>query len=53
MPTGSYTFFRGKGILNGKVVNAGTNASHTKGKIMFQSEGAEIFFRKIEMKPLK
>lgn len=40
-------------VLNGKVVNAGTNASHTKGKIIFQSEGAELFFRKIEMKPVK
>ena len=40
-------------ILNGKVVNAGTKSSHTKGKILFQSEGAEVFFRKIELKPLK
>ena len=40
-------------ILNGKVVNAGTKASHTKGKILFQSEGAEVFFRKIDLKPLK
>ena len=40
-------------ILNGIVVNAGTKASHTKGKILFQSEGAEVFFRKIELLPLK
>lgn len=40
-------------ILNGTVVNAGTNASHTRGKILFQSEGAEVFFRKIELLPLK
>src|SRR5438067_2070334 len=40
-------------ILNGKVVNRGTNSSHTKGKILFQSEGAEVFFRKIELLPLK
>lgn len=39
-------------ILNGKVVNAGTESSHTKGKILFQSEGAEIFFRKIELRPI-
>jgi len=39
-------------ILNGKVVNKGTKASHTKGKILFQSEGAELFFRKIDLKPL-
>lgn len=40
-------------ILNGKVVNEGYNASHTKGKILFQSEGAEVFFRRIELQPLK
>jgi hypothetical protein len=40
-------------ILNGKVVNAGFNASHTKGKILFQSEGAEVFFRRIELLPVK
>ncbi len=40
-------------IVNGKVVNVGTGASLTKGKIIFQSEGAEIFFRKIELTPLK
>jgi hypothetical protein len=39
-------------ILNGVVVNEGTGASHTKGKILFQSEGAEVFFRKIELRPL-
>jgi hypothetical protein len=40
-------------ILNGKVVNEGTKASHTRGKILFQSEGAEVFFRTIELLPLK
>lgn len=40
-------------ILNGKVVNAGTKASHRRGKILFQSEGAEVFFRKIELRPVK
>jgi hypothetical protein len=40
-------------ILNGVVVNAGTNSTHTKGKILFQSEGAEVFFRRIELLPLK
>jgi hypothetical protein len=40
-------------ILNGKVVNAGTKSSHTKGKILFQSEGAEVYFRRIELLPLK
>ena len=38
-------------VLNGKVVNAGTRASHTRGKILFQSEGAEIHFRKIDLEP--
>lgn len=40
-------------ILNGTIVNVGTKASHTKGKILFQSEGAEVFFRRIDLKPLK
>ena len=39
-------------ILNGYVVNVGTESSLTEGKIQFQSEGAEIFFRKIEVRPL-
>jgi hypothetical protein len=39
-------------ILNGVVVNAGINSSHTRGKILFQSEGAEVFFRRIELLPL-
>jgi hypothetical protein len=40
-------------ILNGTTVNVGTNSSHTKGKILFQSEGAEVFFRRIDLLPLK
>jgi hypothetical protein len=39
-------------IVNGKVVNEGTKSSLTKGKILFQSEGAEIYFRRIELKQL-
>jgi hypothetical protein len=39
-------------IVNGLVVNAATGSSLTKGKILFQSEGAEIFFRKIEIRPI-
>jgi hypothetical protein len=38
--------------LNGVAVNAGTNASLTKGRILLQSEGAELFFRKVELRPL-
>jgi hypothetical protein len=39
-------------IVNGYVVNIGTKSSLIKGKIIFQSEGAEIYFRKIEIRPL-
>ena len=39
-------------IVNGVVVNVGTKSSHTQGKIQFQSEGAEIIFRTIEIRPL-
>ena len=40
-------------ILNGKVVNAGRNCRPARGKILFQSEGAEVYFRQIDLKPLK
>jgi hypothetical protein len=40
-------------ILNGKVVNAGKGSNHTRGKLLFQSEGAEVFFRKIDLRPLR
>lgn len=40
-------------IVNGQVVNEGTKSSLTRGKIIFQSEGAELYFRKIELTPLK
>jgi hypothetical protein len=40
-------------ILNDKTVNAATKLSVTKGKILIQSEGAEVFFRKIELRPIK
>ncbi|GAC1472590.1 MAG: DUF1080 domain-containing protein [Isosphaeraceae bacterium] len=36
-------------IVNGVVVNEGTHASETRGKIVLQSEGAEVFFRNIEL----
>lgn len=39
--------------VNGKLVNAGTESSWTEGKIMIQSEGAEIYFRKIDLEPLR
>ncbi len=41
-----------KNILNGKAVNYGTNSSHTFGKIQLQSEGAEIWIRRVELQPI-
>lgn len=38
--------------LNGVVVNVGTAPSYTRGKIIVQSEGAELFVRRIELQPL-
>jgi hypothetical protein len=38
--------------VNGKVVNEGTGAKPSRGRILFQSEGAELFFRNIELRPL-
>jgi hypothetical protein len=39
--------------VNGKLVNRGTRSSLTKGRILLQSEGAEIYFRKVELTPLR
>ena len=39
-------------FVNGKRVNQASQLSNTEGKLIFQSEGAEIFFRKIELHPL-
>lgn len=39
--------------LNGARVNEGKNGSFTIGKILVQSEGAELFFRRIELQPLE
>ena len=39
-------------FLNGILVNKATNVKPDKGRIQFQSESAEIFFRKIELTPL-
>jgi hypothetical protein len=38
--------------VNGKLVNAATDSSFTGGRIMLQSEGAEIYFRRIDLEPL-
>ena len=45
---GDVTYF-----VNGVKVMEGRNGSFTWGKLLFQSEGAEIFFRLIELHPLK
>ena len=39
-------------IVNGRVVNHGTDASQWAGKIQIQSEGAEILIRKVEIGPV-
>ncbi|MBK5271636.1 MAG: DUF1080 domain-containing protein [Bacteroidia bacterium] len=39
-------------IVNGKVVNEGEEPSLSEGKILIQSEGAEIYYRKIEIAKL-
>lgn len=39
--------------LNGKLVNEGVHPFPTEGKIVFQSEGAELFFRNITLYPLE
>ncbi|MSU72719.1 MAG: DUF1080 domain-containing protein [Opitutus sp.] len=39
-------------FLNGTKILEATNGSLTHGRLLFQSEGAEIFFRRIELHPL-
>ena len=39
-------------MLNGEVVLRLTGASPSEGKIIVQSEGAEMYVRKIELRPL-
>ena len=39
-------------IINGEIVNRGTDASETKGRILLQSEGAEVFYRNVDLHPL-
>ncbi len=38
--------------VNGDLVNHGTKATATKGKIALQAEGSEVEFRKVELTPL-
>ena len=60
MPTGQWNRVevianRGKitYIVNGKIVNEGEEPNVSEGKILIQSEGAEIYYRKIEIAELK
>jgi hypothetical protein len=39
-------------MVNGVIVNKGRGSSLTGGKILVQSEGAEIYVRRIELRPL-
>jgi hypothetical protein len=39
-------------VINGQLVNEGSEAELTKGKILLQSEGAEIHFKDVMLKPL-
>ena len=39
-------------IVNGVVVNEAANVSLRSGRILIQSEGAEIYYRKIDIKEL-
>lgn len=39
-------------FVNGTRVNQASKLSHQSGRLIFQSEGAEIFFRRIELHPL-
>jgi hypothetical protein len=38
--------------VNHKLVNEGTGCSLIKGRILFQSEGAEVYFKTMELRPL-
>ena len=40
-------------FVNGKLSILGTNANTTKGKILFQCEGSEVYFRKMKIAMLK
>ena len=40
-------------LLNGVKVNEGRDGSFKEGRILIQSEGAEMFFRRIELHPLR
>ncbi len=39
--------------VNGVLVNQARDCSLTEGKLLFQTEGAELYFRKIDLEPLR
>jgi hypothetical protein len=40
-------------LVNGTIVNKATKCSQTSGKIIFQAEGAELYYRNIKVTPLR
>lgn len=40
-------------FVNGVKVNSGTDGNLREGRILFQSEGAEVYYRNIELHPLR
>jgi len=42
-----------KYIVNGRLANEGIVSSETSGRLLFQSEGAEVYFRNLELRLLK
>jgi hypothetical protein len=42
-----------KQYVNGKLANEGTDPFPTEGRILFQSEGSEVYFRDMKLYPLK
>ena len=42
-----------KVTVNGDLVNHGTNATASEGKIALQAEGTMVEFRKVELTPLE
>ena len=40
-------------VINGQLVNQGSGAEPHRGKILLQSEGAEVYFRNVELKHLQ
>ena len=39
-------------FVNGRLVNEGFEGSLTEGKLLLQSEGAEVYFRRVDLMPL-